>query len=250
MRVRVLAASAMIATLSTAALAADYFPSATGVPPVVPTPTWSGLYIGAEGGWGWGSAEQTDVTPWSSGTFHPSGALVGGTIGYNWQFDNVVFGLEGDGAFTWIKGSTFGDYPANAPCYLPNCSANLQALGTGRGRLGIAFNQFLPYITGGVAAGSLKGQEGFLGGIQGGGGTATVVGWTVGGGVEGQITPNWSAKVEYLHVDLGDHGIFDAAIPSVGVFSQHVRFTSEIVRAGINYKFNLFGPSAPAYPRY
>jgi outer membrane immunogenic protein len=249
---RLLVASTMFAALSAAASAAD-LPSIKG-PPVYPPPppafSWTGVYVGIEGGGAWGSAEQTDSTPWSSGTYRVSGGLVGGDIGYNWQINNFVFGLEGDGSATWMSGSTFGFYPTYPACYLPNCTANLEALGTARGRVGIAFDRFMPYVTGGFAVGSLHGQEGGLIEGEGGSGTTTVPGWTVGAGIEAKLSPNWSAKLEYLHVDLGDHAIFDAIIPPVGVFAQHIRFTSEVVRAGLNYNFDFFAPPAPVVTRY
>ena len=248
---RLLGASAFLVALCGAAFSAD-LPNAKGEPVYAPPPpafTWTGLYLGVEGGGAWGNAEQTDATPWSSGRYDASGALVGGTVGYNWQLGNIVLGLEGDGSATWIQGSTAGDSPAYQACYLPNCSAHLEALGTARARLGIAIDRFLPYVTGGVAIGSLHGAEG-TGAVEGGAGTTTVVGWTAGAGVEAQLAPNWSAKIEYLHVDLGDRGIFDATIPPVGVFSEKIRFTSEIVRAGLNYRFDLFAPPAPVVAKY
>ncbi len=252
MIVRLLAASVILGALSSAALAAD-LPNIKGAPPVYTPPPafyWNGAYVGIEGGGAWGSAEQTDSTPWSSGSYRVSGGLVGASIGYNWQVNNFVFGLEGDGSAAWISGSTFGIYPTYPACYLPNCAANLEALGTARGRVGIAFDRFLPYVTGGVAVGSLHGQEGYVAEGEGGSGTTTVPGWTIGAGIEAKLSPNWSAKLEYLHVDLGDYAIFDATIPPVGVFAQHIRFTSEIVRAGLNYKFDLFAPPAPVVARY
>jgi outer membrane immunogenic protein len=67
---------------------------------------WTGVYVGIQGGAGWGHAEDTDATPFDSGRFAVRGGLIGGTLGYNWQLSNVVLGLEGDDAAAWIKGST------------------------------------------------------------------------------------------------------------------------------------------------
>ncbi len=247
---RLLAAAAVLGALSASALAAD-LPSIKGPPAYVPPPpafSWTGFYVGIAGGGAWGSAEQTDLTPWSSGAYGVSGGLVGGTIGYNWQVDNFVFGLEGDGSAAWVSGSTLGISPST--CYSPYCAANLEALGTARGRLGVAFDRFLPYVTGGVAVGSLHGQEGYLAEGEGGSGTRTVPGWTVGAGIEAKLAPNWSAKLEYLHVDLGDNAIFDGTIPGVGVFDQHIKFTSEIVRVGLNYRFDFLAPPGPVVAKY
>ena len=106
---------------------------------------------------------------------------------------------------------------------------------------------FLPYVTGGLGVGALHGHEGDVianGAV--GDGTTTVAGWTFGGGVEAAISPNWSAKVEYLHVDLGNHAIFNDIVPAAGnaVLAENVRFTAEIVRGGLNYKFGWPAPAA------
>jgi outer membrane immunogenic protein len=240
----------LIAAPLSAANAADM---AVKAPPLAPPPAynWTGFYLGAEGGGGWGHAEHTDVTGFDSGPFALSGGLIGGTIGYNWQINKIVLGLEGDGSGAWIKGSTMGTPPLNLCGGAPSsCQSALQALGTFRARAGIAIDRFLPYVTGGLAVGALHGHEGdILANGAVGDGTVTVAGWTVGGGIEAAISPNWSAKVEYLHVDLGNHSIFNDVIPSLGgaIFAENVRFTTEIFRVGLNYKFNWGGPLVAAY---
>ena len=230
-----------------AANAADMALKAPPAPPVAYN--WTGFYLGIEGGVGWGTAEDTDSTGFDSGRFATTGGLVGGTIGYNWQINKIVLGLEGDGSGAWIRGSTTGapNFCGGAPSY---CESDLQALGTFRGRVGVAIDRFLPYATGGLAVGSLHGHEGDVladGAV--GDGTTTVTGWTVGGGLEAAINPNWSAKIEYLHVDLGNAAIFNDVIPSIGgaVVAQNVRYTAEILRFGLNYKFNWGGPLAVRY---
>jgi opacity protein-like surface antigen len=173
------------------------------------------------------------------------GGLIGGTLGYNWQLSNVVLGLEGDDAAAWIEGSTVGTLPLpNGNCggLPPHCDSNLRALGTFRGRVGWAIDRYLPYVTGGLAVGSLHGHEGdtLLNGAVGDG-TKTVTAWTLGGGIEAMICPNWSIKAEYLHVDLGKHAVFNDAIPAFPtpvIFAQNVRFTTDVVRVGLNYKFD------------
>ena len=212
---------------------------------VAPLPyNWTGLYVGVQGGAGWGHAEDTDATPFDSGRFSVRGGLIGGTLGYNWQLSNVVLGLEGDGAAAWIKGSTVGTLPTSGNCggLPPHCDSNLRALGTFRGRAGWAIDRYPPYVTGGLAVGSLHGHEGdtLLNGAVGDG-TKTVTGWTLGGGIEAMICPNWSIKAEYLHVDLGKHAVFNDAIPAFPtpvIFAQNVRFTTDIFRVGVNYKFD------------
>jgi len=212
------------------ALAADLPPAAAPAPyykaPQPPVSGWEGFYIGIEGGGGWGRAEQTDPG-FSSGHFNTSGALVGGTIGYNWQMNNIVLGLEGDGSWADIKGST--------GCGGDTCTANLDALGTFRGRLGYAFGNVLPYVTGGLAVGDLHGSE--SGPFAVGSGSGTEVGWTVGGGLEWMFMPSWSIKAEYLYTDLGNHSLFTDTFAGGGIATESEKFNANIFRVGLNYHF-------------
>jgi len=183
---------------------------------------WTGFYVGINGGGGWGRSEWTNVSG-SSGGFDVSGGLVGGTIGYNWQLGQWVFGLEGDIDWSNIRGSTSSGICAGTPCETKN-----DWLGTGRMRIGYAFDRFLPYVTGGVAFGDVKGSvAGF------GSSSDTNTGWTVGGGIEAAIAGPWTAKIEYLYVDLGNNNCSGGSC----AVSTNVDFHTNIVRGGINYRF-------------
>src|ERR1051326_3794646 len=131
-------------------------------PAATPLWDWTGGYIGIQGGGGWGSARQTDATPFRSGDFGLSGGLVGATWGYNWQVRDIVVGFESDAAWSNIRGSTTGFSGLNGPCggATPHCEAEPKYLGTARLRLGYAMGRWLPYVTGGVATGYLHGAEG------------------------------------------------------------------------------------------
>jgi outer membrane immunogenic protein len=234
----------------TPALAADIF--VRPQPQVfVPAYNWSGFYIGIEGGGGWGLARQTDPFPFSSGGYDVSGGLVGGTVGYNWQFSRWgyanpwVVGLEVDYSYANIRGSTIGTNPFFGNCAggPPACSANLQSLGTFRGRVGIPWYRLLPYVTAGLAWGSLHGQEGdILANGPVGSGTTTRAGWTIGTGIEGIFAPNWTWKLEYLYVDLGRGGGFTDNFGSGFLLTESIDFRASILRAGINYKFDWGAP--------
>ena len=177
---------------------------------------WSGFYIGINGGGAWGDSKWDSV-----GTFDVSGAMIGGTVGYNWQFSQFVLGLEGDVDATWIDGSS------TAAC-LAGCKTSNSWLATVRGRVGYAFDRFLPYITGGFAVGNIKASTpGFAGGDD------TNAGWTVGGGLEFVIAGNWTAKAEYLHVDLGSLNCGNACTGT----PSNVDLTTNLVRGGVNFKF-------------
>jgi outer membrane immunogenic protein len=178
---------------------------------------WTGLYVGINGGGAWGNSRWD-----STGSFNTSGGMVGGTLGYNWQFGTWVVGLEGDIDWANIKGNT------NVFCG-GGCSSENTWLGTARGRLGYAFDRWMPYVTGGAAFGDVTTTNpGFTGA------TNTQVGWTAGAGVEFAIAGNWTAKVEYLHYDLGS---FNCGVSCNGFASDNVKFSADAVRGGINFRF-------------
>ncbi len=150
----------------------------------------------------------------------PTGGVYGGTLGYNFQTGTWVWGLEGDFDGTTIKGST--------DCFGGSCETKMPWLATGRLRLGYAgWNNWLPFLTGGAAYGNVKATSPF------GDASQSEWGWTAGAGLEYAFGANWSAKAEYLYVDLGD---FDCG-SNCGATPDNVSFKSGIVRAGINLRF-------------
>jgi outer membrane immunogenic protein len=178
---------------------------------------WTGFYLGINGGYAWGDSE------WSGGVGNfkvsPNGWLLGGTAGYNYQTGAWVWGIEGDWDYVDLNGT------AGVLCV--GCSVKDTWLATFRGRLGYAgWNNWLPYITGGGAAGNLKVSTPF------GDNSNTKWGWTAGAGIEWAFLANWSAKVEYLYVDLGS-----AHCDLCAVAPTNVDFKSSIVRMGVNYRF-------------
>ncbi len=211
-----------LALAVTAANAADIIRHRPPPPVVVAPPyNWTGFYVGINGGGGFGNSDINNV--FGSTGLDVSGGLVGGTLGYNYQAGNIVFGIEGDGDWSGIQGSSSG-----FACPTANCNVHNDWLATVRGRLGYAYGRFLPYITGGAAFGDVKLTPAGLPGD-----TDTKTGWTLGGGIEAAISGPWTAKLEYLYVDLGDASCSAA---NCGVATS-TRFQSNIVRAGINYRF-------------
>ena len=185
---------------------------------VSPVYNWTGFYLGVNGGGAWGTSAWD-----STGSFDTSGGMIGGTLGYNWQYGQWVLGFEGDIDWANVKGST------SRPLCLSSCSTENSWLGTARGRLGYAFDRWLPYVTGGAAFGDVKAsQPGFPGA------TNTQVGWAAGVGIEYAFAPNWSAKVEYLHYDLGN---FQCGLNCNGFASDNVSFSADAIRGGINFRF-------------
>ncbi len=186
--------------------------------------SWTGFYVGINGGYGWGKSNWT-AGAITTGDFNVKGPLVGGTLGYNLQTGAWVFGLEADADAdaSWIKGST------TVNCGGGGCETSNRWLATGRGRIGYAWDRFLPYITGGVAGGDIK-----MGAVNGTvSETKTKLGYTVGGGVEYAFLGAWSAKIEYLYVDLGKASCSAATCG----LTTDVKFNANIVKLGVNYRF-------------
>ncbi|QFR32891.1 outer membrane protein [Ancylobacter sp. TS-1] len=207
---------AAVALLAAApAFAADLpQPYPTKAPAAViaePVFTWTGFYLGANAGYAWGSGEGAASTL----GINPDGFLGGGQIGVNYQFDNnIVLGAEADFQGSDIKDSSIYGY-----------ESKLDYFGTVRARLGYAMGNVLPYVTGGLAWGHHEVSDNLLGLSS----DKTLVGWTVGGGLEYALTNNWTVKAEYLYMDLGDD-YYDSIGDKSGL-------TANIVRAGVNYKF-------------
>jgi outer membrane immunogenic protein len=226
---RILGGMVVAAALSGSAFAADLGPRTYAkAPAVAPVSNWSGLYVGGNLGYGWGSAN-TDVsflpTPAEFGFNNTtlgarsSGVIGGAQLGYNWQIGSVVTGLEADIQGSGIKGSARA--PA-IPTFIPDGSLEsslssehkLSWFGTVRGRLGVTVTpELLIYGTGGLAYGRVDASANWFEFDFGGGEhfqaqapasvSKTKVGWTAGAGAEWMFARNWSAKLEYLYVDLG-----------------------------------------------
>ena len=205
-----------LAALSvTGSLAAD-LPRSAPAPVLVRAYSWTGFYLGINGGYGWGSSNWNALNS-SSG---PNGGLIGGTIGYNWQTGAAVLGLEGDIDWTDLRGSF-----TNAACPT-GCQTRNGWLATMRGRLGYAIDRVMPYATGGLAVGDIRAAQLGVGNI-----TSTQAGWTVGAGVEAAVAPNWTAKIEYLYVDLGNVNCGTCTAVTA------VNFKANLVRVGLNWRF-------------
>jgi outer membrane immunogenic protein len=197
--------------------------------PVVSYYNWTGFYLGVNAGYGFGTAEWSALPAANS---KPHGFLAGGTAGYNWQAGAIVYGLEGD--FDW---SNVKDSSACVTAAVI-CTTENTWLATFRGRIGYAFDRWLPDITGGGAYGNVKASASpAIGGLTSA--SSSQLGWTAGAGIEYAFLGNWTAKFEYLYVDLGSFDTGPAPIVN------NVSFKENIVRAGLNYRF-----SGPVFSRY
>jgi outer membrane immunogenic protein len=213
--VSVLAGAAVAALAAAPSRAADLpqvAPTYAAPPAPVAAYDWTGLYLGINGGWAWGSNPNNR----SIGFGGSDGGLVGGTLGYNWQWGHLVAGLETD--YDW---ASVGTRNAAVPA-----TAGLHSLGTFRGRIGYAMDRVLFYGTGGLAYGDV--QLCRLGACDDG----TNLGWTVGGGVEFAIWRNLSAKLEYKYVDIGRDTLHTPTLNPT-----KIGWHGSVITAGINYKF-------------
>ena len=190
-----------------------------------PVAKWSGFYGGLHAGYGWGTSNFFQpATGLTTGDFRVNGAVAGGQIGYNFQIQNFVVGIETDIAWSGIKGSSTSAGCATA------CEAKNTWLGTTRARIGVpvgATGAWLPYIAGGVAYGEVQVSDAGITRKK------TQVGWTAGAGAEYMFAPSWSARIEYLYADLRKFTtIGDGTVPPFDV-----KYRSNIVRAGANFHF-------------
>ena len=165
--------------------------------------SWAGPYVGGNLGYAWGTVDNN----WAK----PTGFVGGVQAGYNWQQGPWVFGLEGDIQATGAD-DTFAPWKFSNPWF-----------GTVRGRGGYAFNNILVYGTVGLAFGELRANT--FGLTE----SHTNVGWTAGIGAEVGLTQNWSAKVEYLYVDLANSNF--------AITGMSNGYSFGTLRAGVNYRF-------------
>src|SRR4029079_7933041 len=135
----------------------------------------------------------------------PKGGLFGGTVGYNWQSGAIVYGLGGDFDWYGVEG--------RVPCGIVfTCETSSSWLATFRGRVGYAFDRWLPYVTAGGAYGNVKATASVpILGLSASSSSSQLV-WTAGAGLEYAFLGNWTAKLEYLYVDLGS---FNAGIAPI-----------------------------------
>ncbi|HRX34993.1 MAG TPA: porin family protein [Aestuariivirga sp.] len=204
------------------ALAADLAPPP---PPDLRMSTydWTGAYVGVNGGYAFGGDDRVGLNPTfgNIGKLENSGYFGGGQVGYNIQGHGFVVGAEADMQWSWIS-----DDNTVAPFTM---SSDINYFGTLRSRAGIALDNALFYVTGGIAYADIDYS------IVGAGGSLKANygdwGYAVGGGVEYAFGDSWSAKAEYLYVGLGNKSLTSGGETTVASPSVHT------ARIGVNYRF-------------
>jgi outer membrane immunogenic protein len=237
-----LAAAALLTLIGTPVMAADMRVATKAPPRGVPAPvySWTGCYIGVEGGGAWGRSRHISGDPGTTGLnitndYDVSGGLVGAEAGCNYQVERWVFGVEGDWSWTDANGcSGHVVFPAYSGCTNNNWYATVT------GRLGVAFDRSLVYAKGGVAFADQDHVITFNGVTTTDNPSNTRTGWTVGAGWEYALFDNWSAKIEYDFMDFGKESTtFNYSANPAGLQERwNIDQQVHVVKVGLNYRFH------------
>jgi len=217
--------------------------------------SWTGLYVGVNAGYAWAN-DDVALNGLGGAAWNPyypdpfrkrdldgSGFSGGAQIGYNYQLNTLVIGIEADISKTDLDRSLTTNGPGPGDPYNLHLRQELDWLATVRGRLGFTpTHRSLVYVTGGWAIGRVSATSNldFAVTHYDVSGSDTRVGWTIGGGIEHSFASNWSLKAEYLYYDLGSVSLTANPSPPNPPFQTRSDFDErgQIVRAGLNYKFN------------
>lgn len=234
-------ATAALAVAAGSALAAD-LPRRSPPPAFIAPPplfTWTGVYIGGQIGYAFGNSYSNIPGTGFAQSSSPEGVIGGAHVGYNYQINQFVVGLEGD-----VDGSSYSKSNFNGAT-ASTYGTRIPVEGSVRGRLGYAWDRTLVYATGGAAFADL--EHTYFGAITPLPYTSVStgrVGWTVGGGIEYAVTNNWSVRGEYRYSDFGRTN----DVIGTGIVSHHD--TEHAVRVGFSYKFDMYAPPAPVVAKY
>jgi outer membrane immunogenic protein len=229
--------------LSSGAMAADMGRPVYKAPPAGALPVaydWTGFYIGGHVGYGWADKDWRDAFGLAT-THTADGFLGGGQVGFNYQINQFVLGVEGDISWANLNGNSTAVFGLAAPV-TQSFNSEVDWTSTLTGRLGIAIDRWLVYGKGGVAwAGDryATNRYTFPASVEI---SDTRWGWTAGAGVEYAFAPNWSAKLEYNYMDFGTKAYSFAPGTSTDIDQQ-----IHAVKFGINYKFGGGGPIVARY---
>jgi outer membrane immunogenic protein len=254
---------AALFALGSSAFAAD-LPNVKGAPIFTPPAfSWTGLYIGVQAGYQWGATNFDSNAATIQGQsfigglpgYDASGVVGGAHLGYNWQVDEWVIGVEGDIEGSSYSGSGSGTGSAGGPGLPPvpisspgfsSYRTNIPIEGSARLRIGYAWDRVLFYATGGGTLADVQtaytapaGSDSFAAGR---------LGWTLGAGIEYAIDPNWSIRAEYRYTDFGDFNDYLAGTYPAYFARLHV--IDDAVRVGFSYKFDLAPPPIPVVAKY
>jgi outer membrane immunogenic protein len=267
MRLICLVVVGMIAiSAGTSVLAADLSSrSMSTAPPTIPPFSWTGAYVGLNGGYNWGAAPGSyrissatlemlpplipTINAAGSHQVNPQGGLFGFEFGYNWELANsFVFGVEGDLDWSGLSGSIYnaGIVPVAGGPYSINQRFKADWFGTLRARVGLSpIDRLLVFATGGPAFTHIGYSSAFTDSFKENEDVsinATRAGWAIGAGAEYAFAANWSAKLDYLHSEFGALSALGSTTLTDGTTAFVAHSTGvlkvDAVRVGLNYRFD------------
>ena len=205
-------------------------------PIAAPVYNWTGIYVGINGGGGWGRESWLDNNGFIPGIdFRPQGGVFGGQAGFRWQWNQFVFGVEGTWDWTDLRDTITFTGGGEAEKF------KVKSLYTATGQAGWAWDRWLAYVKGGWAGASTNFDFVFTGSPTIASQPQNANGWTIGGGIDYAIWQNVILGVEYDHFDL-KYDPFIAAFNTGGaplVVTNTSRLTIDQVVARLSYKFGI-----------
>jgi outer membrane immunogenic protein len=254
-----------IALTGSAALAAEPLP-----PPPPPIFSWTGVYVGGQIGYAWGTGN-FDVSGFDpitdsflSGTLlnNPNGVVGGAHVGYQYQFNQLglgilnqlVVGIEGSVDGTSLTQTVVDNFPVAFRGSTLSAETSADVQGSIRGKIGVAWDRLLIYGTAGVAFGGfntdffLRATEARIAATTSTSSTRT--GWTAGGGIEYAVVPNWWVYAEYRYTDFGTVTDNLFGLPVGAFFNGTRRLEENQVQVGFSYRFDLLPPAPPLVAKY
>jgi len=194
--------------------------------------SWTGFYLGGNLGAGFANSSWSDPVTGANNTFNSKvGFLGGGQIGANYQWNQLVLGVESD--FDWTKGMGLSGSGLDSVGNSINTGVNFTSTVTGR--IGAAFDRLLVYGKGGLA---LAQDNSMFTDTSGNSASTTFMrtGWTVGGGFEYALGSNWTARIEYDYLGFGPQALsFSTSTPTL--YNTNASLNVQEVKAGVNFKF-------------
>jgi outer membrane immunogenic protein len=254
-----------IALTGSAALAAEPLP----LPPPPPIFTWTGVYVGAQIGYAWGTGNFNDTgfdpitRTFISGTLanNPNGVIGGAHLGYQFQFDEsvlginpLVLGIEGSVDGTSLTNTAMVTFPVAFQGGTLTAQTSADVQGSIRGKIGIAWDRLLIYGTGGVAFGGFSTDFVLVDTrfpiFATANTSSTRVGWTAGGGIQYAVVNNWWVFAEYRFTDFGSIRDILFGLPAGAFFNGSRRLEQNEVQVGFSYRFEFLPPPPPVVAKY
>ena len=248
---------ALLAWAGPESLPSDKEMKQVALAPAPGCPDWSGFYVGGFGGYvrsdvdrdlslfgGWDPLLTAPALAAGLRDLDFDGGEAGGLIGYNFQFNHWVLGVEGMGAHLWARDSfTNSDIPYGPIDFRMSSSFKTDYLATFGGRIGYALCRWLPYVTGGAAVGNLDYTQVIIfrpvisSDIEAGHEEDMNLGWMVGGGLQYALTKHWSLRADYKYVDLGHVGFRSNFGDGGAAATQRADLTEHNATFGIVFQF-------------